>query len=112
MAGDQGALALVAAAAVVVAVAVVEVQAAAVEQSDDKGTVMKKALILAALGFSVSHAGCTGTRLARPPLCDGHHKRTANPHGSILPSLPIPQPPSAGDPAKTSRNDTPYYPSC
>ena len=94
----------------------VEVQAAAVEQSDGKGTVMKKALIFAALGLSVSLAvsltGCTGTRLAKLPVCDGHHKRTANPHGSILPSLPIPQPPSAGDPAKTSRSDMPYNPSC
>ena len=90
----------------------VEMQAAVVEQSDGKGTVMKKALFLTTLGLSVSLAGCTGTRLTKLPLCDGHHRRSANPHGSILPSLPIPQPPSAAEPAKTSRNNTRYYPSC
>ena len=68
MAGDLGARGLVAA-----AVGAVEVLAAAVEQSDGKGTIMKKALTLAALGLAVSLVGCTGTRLAKLPLCDGHH---------------------------------------
>jgi hypothetical protein len=39
-------------------------------------------------------SGCTGTHIKPPPVCDGKHRRPANLYGSILPSLPVPVPPS------------------
>lgn len=53
-----------------------------------------KRLILVAFG-AMALSGCMGTHIKPPPVCDGKHRRTANPNGSILPSLPVPQPASA-----------------
>lgn len=52
-----------------------------------------KRLIFVALSASVL-SGCTGTHIKPPPVCDGKHRRPANVYGSILPSLPVPVPPS------------------
>ncbi|NKJ02676.1 membrane lipoprotein lipid attachment site-containing protein [Novosphingobium sp. SG707] len=52
-----------------------------------------KRLIFAALSAFVL-TGCTGTHIKSPPVCDGKHRRPANLYGSILPSLPVPVPPS------------------
>jgi len=52
-----------------------------------------KRLIFLALGTAVL-SGCTGTHIKKPPACDGKHRRPANLYGSILPTLPVPVPPS------------------
>jgi hypothetical protein len=52
-----------------------------------------KRLIFVALSTAVL-SGCTGTHIKPPPVCDGKHRRPANLYGSILPSLPVPVPPS------------------
>jgi hypothetical protein len=51
-----------------------------------------KRLIFVALS-ALLLTGCTGTHMS-PPVCDGKHRRPANLYGSILPSLPVPVPPS------------------
>lgn len=52
-----------------------------------------KRLIFVALS-ALLLTGCTGTHIKSPPVCDGKHRRPANLYGSILPSLPVPVPPS------------------
>ncbi len=52
-----------------------------------------KLLISMALG-ALALSGCTGTHIKPPAVCDGKHRRPANLYGSILPTLPIPLPPS------------------
>jgi hypothetical protein len=37
-------------------------------------------LILAGLAL----AGCASSNLSKPPVCDGKHRRAANPYGSVL----------------------------
>lgn len=41
-------------------------------------------------------AGCAGTPVRKPAVCDGKHRRPANLYGSVLPALPIPLPASQG----------------
>ena len=52
-----------------------------------------KRLTIVALG-AVALSGCTGTHIKPVSVCDGKHRRPANLYGSILPSLPVPLPPS------------------
>lgn len=52
-----------------------------------------KRLMIAGLGALVL-SGCMGSHLKKLPVCDGKHRRPANIYGSILPTLPVPVPPS------------------
>lgn len=52
-------------------------------------------LSIVALG-ALAASGCAGAHIAKPAVCDGKHRRPANPYGSILPSLPLPLPASQG----------------
>lgn len=53
---------------------------------------MKQLHVVALVGLVLS--GCTGTHIKPPAVCDGKHRRPANLYGSILPTLPVPLPPS------------------
>ncbi len=52
-----------------------------------------KRLMMAGLGL-LALSGCMGSHLKKLPACDGKHRRPANIYGSILPTLPVPLPPS------------------
>ena len=52
-----------------------------------------KRLIFVSLS-ALALTGCTGSHLKRLAVCDGKHRRPANIYGSILPTLPVPVPPS------------------
>lgn len=52
-----------------------------------------RSLIIVALG-ALALSGCTGTHIKAPAVCDGKHRRPANIYGSVLPTLPVPLPPS------------------
>jgi hypothetical protein len=54
-----------------------------------------KRLTIAALG-ALLLGGCAGTHISKPAVCDGKHRRPANLYGTILPTLPVPLPPSQG----------------
>ncbi|MET0376847.1 MAG: hypothetical protein ABW128_21655 [Rhizorhabdus sp.] len=54
-----------------------------------------KTLTMVAFG-SLALAGCAGTRISKPVVCDGKHRRPANLYGTILPTLPVPLPASQG----------------
>ena len=38
--------------------------------------------------------GCAGSHIKKVAVCDGKHRRPANLYGTILPTLPVPLPPS------------------
>jgi len=42
-----------------------------------------RSLILSSL-LAATLAGCAHGAVDKPPLCDGHHLRPANPYGSVL----------------------------
>lgn len=52
-----------------------------------------KRLMVASLG-ALALSGCMGSHLKKLPVCDGKHHRPANLYGTILPTLPVPVPPS------------------
>ena len=56
-------------------------------------------------------SGCGAKHLPKLAVCSGEHKRPANPNGSILPVLPLPQPATATEP-KVSIASHPYFGSC
>jgi type IV secretion system protein VirB7 len=56
---------------------------------------MRLGLILSILCL----AGCATQNDAKPAVCDGKHRRPANPYGSVLPSAPA-APGKAPDAAK------------
>jgi len=43
-----------------------------------------------ALAACASLWSCAASQDARPAVCDGRHRRPANPYGSVLPTLPGP----------------------
>jgi hypothetical protein len=47
-------------------------------------------VVLAAAALS----SCAGSHIKAPAVCDGKHRRPANLYGTILPTLPVPLPPS------------------
>lgn len=53
---------------------------------------MRKVTILAIAALGLS--SCTGAHIKKPAVCDGKHRRPANLYGSVLPTLPVPLPPS------------------
>lgn len=56
-------------------------------------------LTIAAIGL-LALSGCTGAHIKKPAVCDGKHRRPANPYGSVLPTLPVPVPASQ-DPSQS-----------
>ena len=57
--------------------------------------------IAAIAATMVAVSGCATGQDAKPPVCDGRHRRPANPYGSVLPSIPtgpVAPPPRAGAP--------------
>lgn len=40
-------------------------------------------------------AGCATHHDPKPAVCDGKHRRPANPYGSVLPNAPLPADPKA-----------------
>ena len=52
-----------------------------------------KRILAVAIG-TLSLCGCTGTHLKKLPVCDGNHRRPANAYGTVLPTLPVPEPAS------------------
>ena len=54
-----------------------------------------KRLTIAALSALLLN-GCAGSHISKPAVCDGKHRRPANLYGTILPTLPVPLPPSQG----------------
>ena len=50
-------------------------------------------LTMIAIG-TLALGGCTGAHITKPAVCDGKHRRPANIYGSVLPTLPLPVPPS------------------
>jgi uncharacterized lipoprotein len=43
---------------------------------------MRKLILIAVLGLGL--AGCSTLSKDKPPICDGKHRRPANPYGSVL----------------------------
>ena len=52
-----------------------------------------KTLTIVTLG-ALALGGCAGTQIRKLAVCDGKHRRPANLYGSVLPTLPVPLPPS------------------
>jgi hypothetical protein len=62
----------------------------------------------------VALSGCASLRPEKPPVCDGKHRRPANPYGSVLnPAAPpvAPAPAATAEPDKLSAI-APAYGSC
>ncbi|MDG2520512.1 hypothetical protein P7B02_03075 [Caulobacter segnis] len=58
----------------------------------------RRALVFVALSTSVALCSCaTVGDSGRPPVCDGKHRRTANPYGSVLSDA---APPSIASPVE------------
>jgi len=63
------------------------------------------------LAVAATLAGCASIRSEKAPICDGKHRRPANPYGSVLdPATPPSAAPAAQHPAKLSA--LPTFPSC
>jgi type IV secretion system protein VirB7 len=59
---------------------------------------MRKLILIAVLGLGL--AGCSTLSKDKPPICDGKHRRPANPYGSVLdPTTPPATSPAAADSA-------------
>ena len=43
------------------------------------------------LALALLLAGCATTSDPKPAVCDGKHRRPANPYGSVLPAVPAPE---------------------
>ncbi len=61
---------------------------------------MKRLIFVAFSAAALS--GCMGSHLKKLPVCDGHHLRAVNIYGSILPSLPVPEPASESEARKAA----------
>jgi type IV secretion system protein VirB7 len=53
------------------------------------------------LGGVIALGGCSTFRQAEPPVCDGRHRRPANPHGSVLEPIPTPVAPEPAPESET-----------
>lgn len=53
---------------------------------------------LAALSLAllIPLAGCASSKPVKLAVCDGKHRRDANPYGTVLPGTPVAAPPTAG----------------
>jgi len=60
---------------------------------------MRRTLILFTVLLALG--GCATQSEPKPAVCDGKHRRPANPYGSVLPSVPNSDGPAAAPPSKT-----------
>lgn len=72
---------------------------------------MRSLILIAA--FSLALGGCSTLAKEKPPICDGKHRRPANPYGSVLdPTAPPATAPAAATaPDKLSAAE-PLHASC
>lgn len=53
-----------------------------------------RSLAVLAIAVLTGAAGCASTTAEKPAVCDGKHRRPANPYGSVLPTIPLPDAPT------------------
>ncbi len=67
---------------------------------------------LAILGIVLALAGCATHSEPKPAVCDGKHRRPANPYGTVLPTAPAPTAATPATPGPQSSLDSKSTRSC
>jgi hypothetical protein len=60
---------------------------------------------IAILGVALALAGCATHSEPKPAVCDGKHRRPANPYGTVLPTAPDPKAVTPATPGPQSSLD-------
>lgn len=61
---------------------------------------IRTGLVVAVMGLVIG--GCATSRTPPLPICDGKHRRDANPYGTVLPGVVTP-PPAVAPPAPAAK---------